>query len=130
MKLQLTPKFPALVVGQRGISVTIANAVYTFSLASPVRIVTVPGPVLIGSDDVIVVIRKTLPEVTAVQLPLAGTLVRPITICDGGGVWGNFNATITPANAETIAGLANIIGDTAWQVFTLIPIPNVGFAIG
>lgn len=129
MKMQLTPRFPAQVIGLRGISIAAANGIYTFTFSRSTRLIAAQGPVAIGVNDDIVVIRKTIAELTTIQLPLAATMAGPVTIVDGAGVWGNpaFNATILPSGVETIAGLNQILGDANYGGFTLIPIATVGY---
>lgn len=130
MKLQLTPVFGGLVIGTGGITVTYANGTYTIGYSRAPRIVTAAGPVIIGVDDAIVVLRKTVAEVTTFSLPAAALKNGPVTIADGAGVWAVNNATILPSGVETIAGLPSLLGDANYQAFTLIPIPNIGYVFG
>lgn len=131
MKLQLTPVFGGLVIGTGGITVTYINGTYTIGFSLAPRIITAAGPVVVGVNDAIVVLRKTVAEVTAIALPPAALKTCPVTIVDGAGVWAAFNATISSTGAgETIVGLPSIAGDANYQKFTLIPLPNIGYVFG
>lgn len=69
MKLQMTPVFPAGVVGAGGITVTVTNGVYTISLSSSAE------PVIVAGDAVIAPLTGTLAVIR--NNPVATTLLLP-----------------------------------------------------
>jgi hypothetical protein len=84
------------------------------------RKVTAAGTVTVGPLDNVVIINKTVPQATTVNLPATGG---PFTIVDGGGVAASFPNTITPASG-LINGLANFVMNVNYQSVTLMPNGN------
>jgi len=88
------------------------------------RILSAAGDTEIEDDDDIVVVKKTIGEVTQCLLPEASARDRPATIKDGRGDADSNNITITPFGAETIDGATEYVLTFSFQAVTLYPYPD------
>lgn len=83
------------------------------------RIVTGSGDVTVASDDYIITINKTIPEITTVTLPLAPTTSRSLIIKDGQGEAGDFNITLD-GNGKTIDSVSTFVLLADWQSVEIV----------
>lgn len=105
MKLQMTPRFPALVIGAGNITVTLLNGVYTISdQAVPVlRIITAAGPVTVEPADNVIALNKAVGEATQVLLPPAASRNGlELIVKDLKGDAAANNITVVPTGVEVI----------------------------
>jgi hypothetical protein len=108
---------PSVPPGSNVIVLSDGTNVTPLGTGQPIRTVTAAGTVTVGPLDSIVIIKKTSPQITTVNLPANGG---PFTIIDGGGVAGSFPNTITPASG-TINGNANYVMNFNYQSVTFVP---------
>lgn len=89
-----TKQYNTLTVAQ-----VIATGINTY------RVVTAAGPVTIGPSDVTILLNKTAPAATNINLPASASRNGvPVTVKDYGGVAQANNITFVPAAGETIDG--------------------------
>lgn len=90
-------------------------------------VVTTPGAVMVGLNDGVISIKKSVPSPTQVNLPLAINKNGPVRVTDTAMNASANNITITPTSPETINGLPSwtIAGDGAGV--TLFPLQGVGW---
>lgn len=125
MKLQLTPQFPAGVVGANGIVVTVVNGVYTISLgAISTTVVTETGAISTSAVEV----QANAGAPITLFLPLAaawaaagGRSGLPLSIFDISGAASAHNITIAFSGGETVDGLATLTIASDYGGFRLRP---------
>jgi hypothetical protein len=83
-----------------------------------VRVVTASGAVTVTSDDETIVINKTTPAATTVNLP-AGITGALYTIKDGAGNAATYNITITPASGN-IDGAGTFVMNNNYESITVV----------
>lgn len=112
MKMQMTPQFPASVVGIGGIVVTVANGVYTFSFAG-VEPTIITADASISAKTPAVAVQRNNPVVTNLLLPdVALQAGFPLHIIDWSTNVANHQILLTPAVGQTIMRAAN------WSIFS------------
>lgn len=96
--------------------VTFGEVIPTFTsgLVIPQRIVTVAGAVTMAASDYLIIINKTVPAATTVNLIGSPPTGRIVGIKDGGGNASSNPITIVP-NAGTIDGAATAIISADYQ---------------
>jgi hypothetical protein len=82
-----------------------------FALFTPTP-VTIAGDLTITQTTGFFSIRKTVPAITTVNLPVGGT---PYIIADGAGNAGTYPITIAPPGGYTIMGAATYVLAFNWQ---------------
>lgn len=146
VRVKVSPKFPAQVIGGDGITVTLANGIYTIALTSAaaeaiddveslidavfgsLRVVTASGTVTVSQTEVGVAINKTVGAATTVQLPAAALRNGVAVIVKDMKKDANTNnITVLPTASETIDGNAQDIINTNAGSRGYRPISGVGW---
>lgn len=112
MKLQMTPQFPASVVGIGGIVVTVANGVYTFSFAG-IEPTIVTADASIAAKTPAIAVQRNNPVVTNLLLPSVALQAGfPLHIIDWSTNVVNHQILLTPAVGQTI------MAGASWSIFS------------
>lgn len=94
------------------------------------RVITAAGAVTVTSTDNQILINKTTPATTTINLPAASTRSNlPLVIKDMAGNCATFTITIVPNGSENIEGAATLTMTINKQSFTLVPVASVGWEI-
>lgn len=83
------------------------------------RTVTAAGAITVTAADYYIIINKTVPEATTVNLPASPLTGVPYVIKDGSGNASVYNDTIVPGSG-LIDGAANFVLNTDYQAVALI----------
>jgi hypothetical protein len=106
----------------------VAGDVLAFTITQ--RVITAAGAVTVTATDDQILISKSVPASTTVNLPAAWTRsARPIVIKDFAGIAAAFAITIVPSGDETIDGASTLVISINRQSYTLVPIAGTGWAI-
>jgi hypothetical protein len=82
-------------------------------------IITAPGNYVVVSDDYVVTVNKTVPQITTITLPASPATSRSIIVKDGQGKATDFPITID-GNGKTIDGAATLVIDVNWESAEII----------
>lgn len=94
------------------------------------RVITAAGPVAVGATDSQILINKTTPATTTVNLPAAATRGQLVlTVTDFAGNAAAFNITIVPNGSETINGKATVSIKFNRHSLDLEPVAGVGWGL-
>ena len=136
MKLQVTPRFPALVVAGPGIQIGRSNGVYTITATGgggggggAVVITNITTtPYMVDNTETYLFVSVAGPAMISLP-PASGRLGLPIVIKDTSGAASANPISISTAGGETIDGLTPITINSNYGGFHLIPKPIGGWVI-
>lgn len=83
------------------------------------RIVTESGDVTVLSDDYIITLDKTAPEITTITLPATPTTSRTLIIKDGNGSAATYAITLD-GNGNTIDSVGTFVMGTNWEAVEVV----------
>lgn len=145
LKLKFRTQFPALVTAASPLTLEKTGLEYDFgldidllrasldpiyALSGTYQIITAAGNVTVAITDVLIILNKTVSQVTAVNLPPSATKLGKVKIVDWKGDSGSFTITVNNSGSEKFNGAQAswiISGNGASNVFD--PIPGLGYAV-